>query len=286
VTHLNNFLNVKNGGPQTFLEQNLLRFPQAKTLVSSYGSAIHKAIERLIVSKKMGGEDDEEDIKTEKQKLIQWFETALKKERMSKKDYDYFRQKGEESLSAFYDQKKEDFNGDDLSEVDFRNEGVVITDERNRVAHLTGKIDKIFKNENHEYEVVDFKTGKPEFSWQSSEEDKKIKLNNYKRQLIFYKLLLENSSRYKNCKVSRGVLQFVEPVKETTEKGTVKEKIISLDLDLKNISNEEYDEYDRLKRLVCIVYDKIMNLDFPDVKDYDPSLKGIKEFEDWLLEGN
>ena len=233
----------------------------------------------------MGGEDDDEDM-GEKQKLIKWFETALKKERMSKKDYDYFRKKGEESLSAFYDQKKEDFSGDDLSEVDFRNEGVVITDERNRVAHLTGKIDKIFKNENHEYEVVDFKTGKPEFSWQASEEDKKIKLNNYKRQLIFYKLLMENSSRYKNCKVSRGVLQFVEPVKETTEKGTVKEKIISLDLDLKNISDEEYNEYDRLKRLVCIVYDKIMNLDFPDVKDYDPSLKGIKEFEDWLLEGN
>ena len=63
VTHLNNFLNVTRGGPQTFLEQNLLRFPQAKTLSSSYGSAIHKAIERLIVYKKMGEEygRDEED---------------------------------------------------------------------------------------------------------------------------------------------------------------------------------------------------------------------------------
>ncbi len=314
VTHLNNFLDVKRGGPQTFLEQNLLRFPQAKTLVSSYGSAIHKAIERLIVSKKMGkdvGELDEEGNivtfgdslpdfdnaksgersdngkQSEKQKLIKWFETALRKERMSSRDYEYYRQKGEESLSAFYDQKSEDFTGDDLSEVDFRNEGVIITDEQNRIAHLTGKIDKIFKNQNHEYEVVDFKTGKAEFSWQSSDEDKKIKLNNYRRQLIFYKLLMENSARYKNMKVSKGLLQFVEPIKETTEKGVMKNKIIGLDLDLKNLNNEELgDEYERLKKLVCIVYDKIMNLDFPDVKSYDPSLKGIRVFEDWLLEGN
>lgn len=290
VTHLNNFLDVKRGGPQTFLEQNLLRFPQAKTLVSSYGSAIHKAIERLIVSKKIGSDlDNEENIvsgtDTEKQKLIKWFETALKKERMSQRDYDYYAQKGEESLSAFYDQKREDFNGDDLSEVDFRNEGVVITDEQNRTAHLTGKIDKIFKNENHEYEVVDFKTGKAEFGWQSSDEDKKIKLNNYKRQLIFYKLLMENSGRYKNTKVSRGILQFVEPIKEKTEKGTVKDKIISLDLDLKNLNDDGINEYDRLRRLICIVYEKIMNLDFPDVTSYDPTLKGIREFEDWLLEG-
>jgi DNA helicase-2/ATP-dependent DNA helicase PcrA len=312
VTHLNNFLDVKRGGPQTFLEQNLLRFPQAKTLVSSYGSTIHKAIERLIVSKKIGkdvGELDEEgnivsfsdslpdldDVKSvdksnkhsEKQKLIKWFETALRKERMSSRDYEYYRQKGEESLSAFYDQKSEDFTGDDLSEVDFRNEGVVITDEQNRMAHLTGKIDKIFKNQNHEYEVVDFKTGKAEFSWQSSDEDKKIKLNNYRRQLVFYKLLMENSARYKNSKVSKGLLQFVEPIKETTEKGTMKNKIIGLDLDLKNLNDEELgDEYERLKKLVCIVYDKIMNLDFPDVTSYDPSLKGIRAFEDWLLEGN
>ncbi len=306
VTHLNNFLDVKRGGPQTFLEQNLLRFPQAKTLVSSYGSAIHKAIERLIVSKKMGGDigevdeegnrlsDDYADQKlgsekasgaeSEKQKLIKWFETALKKERMSHRDYEYYRQKGEESLLAFYDQKSQDFTGDDLSEVDFRNEGVVITDSKNRTAHLTGKIDKIFKNENHEYEVVDFKTGKAEFSWQSSDEDKKIKLNNYRRQLIFYKILMENSARYKNGRVSKGLLQFIEPVKETTEKGVLKNKIISLDLDLKNLNDEDMgDEYDRLKRLVCIVYDKIMNLDFPDVTAYDPSLKGIRAFEDWLL---
>ena len=97
---------------------------------------------------------------------------------------------------------------------------------------------------------------------------------------------MENSSRYKGSVVSKGVLQFVEPIKEKTVKGTVKDKIVALDLDLKNITNEEDNDYERLSRLVCIVYEKIMNLDFPDVSEYDKNLKGIRAFEDWLLENN
>ncbi len=304
VTHLNNFLNVKDGGPQKFLEQNLLRFPQAKTISSSYGSAIHKAIERLIVAKKnaiaRGGDkagekdgskdSDRADGKDgDKDFLINSFIEALKRERLGVKDYEYQKARGIEALSAFYDQKKEDFNGDDLSEVDFKHEGVILNDENAQnaqglelSAHLTGKIDKIFKNSDRQYEVVDFKTGKAEISWQTNDEDKKVKLHNYKRQLLFYKLLMENSNTYKSANVSAGLLQFVEPIKESGIKGTVKNKIVSLDLDLKDREEEMH----RLKRLTCIVYNKIMNLDFPDVSNFEPNLKGILEFEDWLLENN
>lgn len=298
VTHLNNFLNVKDGGPQKFLEQNLLRFPQAKTISSSYGSAIHKAIERFILykknnnSKKVFGANTDANTDTEKTFLISSFVEALKKERLGKKDYEYNKKRGEDALSAFYDQKQEDFNGDDLSEVDFKHEGVMLTDSGLShassktgllpFAHLTGKIDKIFKNANNQFEVVDFKTGKAEVSWQTSDEDKKIKLNNYKRQLLFYKLLMENSNTYKNSFVSSGILQFVEPIKETSAKGTLKNKIVGLSLDLQN--REE--EIDRLIRLSCIVYNKILNLDFPDVSQFEPNLKGIIAFEDWLLENN
>jgi DNA helicase-2/ATP-dependent DNA helicase PcrA len=43
VTHLRNFTNIERGGPQLFIEQNLLRFPQAKTTSSAFGTAIHHA---------------------------------------------------------------------------------------------------------------------------------------------------------------------------------------------------------------------------------------------------
>jgi hypothetical protein len=49
VTHLNNFVNISEGGPLYFIEQNLLRFPQPMNPSGVYGSAIHKAIEEIVM---------------------------------------------------------------------------------------------------------------------------------------------------------------------------------------------------------------------------------------------
>jgi len=45
VTALQNFLNVADAGPEYFVSNSLLRFPQAKNISATYGSAIHKALE-------------------------------------------------------------------------------------------------------------------------------------------------------------------------------------------------------------------------------------------------
>lgn len=42
ATALQNFLNVADAGPEKFVSNSLLRFPQAKNIAASYGSAIHK----------------------------------------------------------------------------------------------------------------------------------------------------------------------------------------------------------------------------------------------------
>lgn len=42
ATALQTFLNVADAGPETFVSNTLLRFPQAKNIAASYGSAIHK----------------------------------------------------------------------------------------------------------------------------------------------------------------------------------------------------------------------------------------------------
>jgi hypothetical protein len=42
ATALQNFLNVVDAGPEKFVSNSLLRFPQAKNIAASYGSAIHK----------------------------------------------------------------------------------------------------------------------------------------------------------------------------------------------------------------------------------------------------
>ena len=48
------------------------------------------------------------------------------------------------------------------------------------------------------------------------------------------------------------------------------------------IINKEKTE--KLKQLIEIVYKKIINLDFPDISKYSKDLKGIKQFEEDLLE--
>jgi hypothetical protein len=45
ATALQNFLNVADAGPEYFVSNSLLRFPQAKNIAATYGSAMHKALE-------------------------------------------------------------------------------------------------------------------------------------------------------------------------------------------------------------------------------------------------
>lgn len=45
ATALQNFLNIVDAGPEYFISNNILRFPQAKNVAAVYGSAMHKALE-------------------------------------------------------------------------------------------------------------------------------------------------------------------------------------------------------------------------------------------------
>ena len=263
VTHLNNFLNIEKGGPQYFLEQNLLRFPQSKTASGSYGTAIHRTLEKFILSFKKEGKLP--SIKA----ALDWFVIFLKKERLAPEDSKQYSERGLEALEAFLEKKQNEFNQKDIVEFNFRDQGVVIDG-----AELNGKIDRIVILEDGELEVHDYKTGKPLEDWEDNTDPyKKTKSYEYERQLTFYKLLVENSREFGGKKVvTKGVLDFVEPKRESGQ-------IITLDM----IITEEKTE--RLKNLVSIVYKKIKNLDFPDISKYSKDLNGIKDFEEDLLAG-
>lgn len=261
VTHLDNFLNVREGGPQMFLEKNLLRFPQAKSASGSYGSAMHKAIELLHLNFKKEG------ILPQSERLARWFESALKKERLSETDFIAYLAQGTAALAQWYDQKKGLISLSDRVEVNFKNQGVLVDG-----AHLTGKLDKIiFKEDTREIEVRDFKTGKIADEWEGEGVYEKIKLYRYKRQLMFYKLLIEHSREFSGkYTVKRGVLEFLEPYRG---------KIIDLPLEI------SAEETKRTRALIAAVWKKILSLDFPDITKYSSDLAGIIAFENDLLNG-
>jgi DNA helicase II / ATP-dependent DNA helicase PcrA len=261
VTHLNNFLDVANGGPQKFIESNLLQFPQKMLPSNSFGTATHEALNRFAVKFKAT------KILPPPEYLLEQFEKSLEEMRLNKEDFRLYLKKGRDSLGVYYEKRKDDFRLSDQSEFNFRGQGVVIGE-----AEITGKIDKmVYDDDRKEITVYDYKTGKALKDWEHGQGYDKIKSLKNTNQLIFYKLLVENARDFKGkYKVNTGFLEFLEPVG-----GEI--KLLQL-----NISEEAAE---RLKKLIRVVYKKILNLDFPDISGYSKDAEGINAFTEDLLAG-
>ncbi|MDD3191068.1 MAG: ATP-dependent DNA helicase [Candidatus Pacebacteria bacterium] len=258
VTHLNNFLDVSAGGPMRFLEQNLLRFPAAPSSASSYGTAIHNSFSEFYKRFKERG------VLPELEEFLMIFKEKLKMQKLNKKDFVEKLEQGEDELSFYYKESVGIFSAGDLLAVNFKSEGVMIGE-----CPVTGEIDRMSLEEKSKIvKVYDYKTGKPFVSWAPSDDYLKIKAYKYKDQLVFYKLLLENSRSFGKFEVVSGGIDFI---------AAPEDELIKLELE---ISDEDIE---RLKSLVAIVYKKIMTLDFPDTSKYSANFKGMQEFEDDLL---
>ncbi len=260
VTHLNNFLDVANGGPYFFLMHNLLRFPAALTPSAAYGDSVHLALKWL------HGELRQNGSLPSKTAINNYFGDMLARKHLKKTDHTRLNSRGHEAISRYMKEKSDIFEAKDLAERGFNNDGVVIGD-----ARLSGKIDIIHFKSGNRTEVLDFKTGKPAASWQGKDEFEKIKLHKYRQQLLFYKLLVENSASYQGkLVVDKGRIEFIET--------DANEKLLpSLELAY------EPKELRRFTVLINAVWQRIMSLDFPDVSKYPPTIKGITAFEEDLI---
>jgi DNA helicase-2/ATP-dependent DNA helicase PcrA len=250
-THLNTFTDLEYGGPETFLMKTLLRFPEAKSASAGFGTAIHETLQfvhgSLAKDKKMPKLDQ----------VLKYFETVLKKQRLTKSDYEKYLEKGAGDLTVFIDQFA--FDPAQISERKFARENVVLDGMR-----LNGTVDMLIVDKaQKEIIVYDYKTGNPYEKW-----EKTTKLHKYRQQLLFYKLLIENSSEFSGYTVTRGVLQFVEPLDG---------EIVSIDIYYTAA------ELAGFQKLLNAVWQHITELDLPDVSKYSTGLKGTLEFEKNLV---
>lgn len=260
ATHLGSFLDVTRGGPQNFLLQNLLRFPQAISPAAAYGSAIHEALQRAHAHYAATGKQRAlEDI-------LHDYEQSLTSYRLNPQDIETYTQKGVDTLQAFLASAHDSFTRGQKVELSFATQQSLIGE-----AHLTGKLDLVDINqEDKRITVTDYKTGHAAASWQGKTDYEKAKLHRYRQQLMFYKLLVEHSRDYHSYTVERGVLQFVEP----TQQGS----IVSLEDDFSGAELETF------AKLIDGVWKRIKALDLPDTSAYEQSYKGILAFEQDIID--
>ncbi len=254
-THLNAFIDMEYGGPEIFLLQTLLRFPQAPGEDGEFGNAIHETLEwyqhKII-----------KNTPVTINKLTKEFDKRLNKRYIPKNRMDYFRKRGHQALRLYAQARKETLKSYAETEVDFRKEGVLLGK-----AHLSGKIDRLeIDKKSKIVNIIDFKTGKTYTKWEKS-----IKLLKYKQQLYFYKILIEGSHSWQNYKVASARLEFVEP----DQNGKIVDPLYV------NFDKKEEKE---LKQLIRIVWHKIQNLDLPNTSKYTQNLRGTMDFIKQLLE--
>ncbi len=234
VTALNNYMTC----PWQYFYNNLIRIPKPYSKFQIYGSVIHKVLREVFDKAK-------HDKKVNKTPILSRFEEILSGHTLSTTDYKELLEKGKTALSGYFDKYHSIWHKNVFTE--FKVEGVSVdveVEDKVIKVPLKGFLDKIEILDDNEVNVVDYKTGKPK-SRNAIEGNTKTSDGNYFRQLVFYKLLmdeLKDSSGQTRYKMVEGVIDFVEPDQRGNYK---KEKFVikesekeDLIADIKDVSKE------------------------------------------------
>lgn len=260
ITHLQHFLNVADGGPNEWFMRYLLRFPQPVTPHMALGIAVHNTLDAAHKFLQQNG------TQRPLEELLQDFETSLQRCRLSPADERHELARGRAMLTQYLTERYKDFKPAERFEYDLGSKRLNLGD-----VQVTGKVDRITPVGDREVCVVDFKTGKPMFAWETSDQHKAIAMYHYKQQLAFYRLLLEESDAFgPGTKVVDTALEYIHP----DASGQLAPLLHYTPSD---------DDIKRLQRLAQAAWKRMCSLDFPDTSHYEKSLKGIQQFEEDLL---
>lgn len=253
-TNLINFLDITNGGPQTFLERNLLRLPTAKTDYMRHGTAMHAALEYMQKQINSGMTPPLKDLQRE-------YARALSLEHMHPQDYKRQLEYGKEVLGKLVNEFNYTLTKGSQPEQSLSN--ILVGD-----ARISGKLDRIDYIDSETLRIVDYKTGKALSSFDTKDKTKEVKAWKHKLQLTFYALLARNHPKLQKYTTIKGQMAYIEADQ------------------LKHIELEYIptpEEIDQLSKVIQVVWKSIMNMDLPDTSIYEPSLGGIELFIDDLL---
>ena len=220
VTALNNYLEC----PWAYFYRNLVRIPEAPNKHLSFGNAVHAALKSYFdaLSGKVDSGGEATGAPGEdrgKAYLMQRFEESIAHEPIKESEYEEALEKGRRALPLFYDE----YHAGWLASPTVRralNEARIEALPLEDGTLINGKLDRIeflgdasvgARGDNaaalEPVRVIDYKTGKPK-SRNDIEGNTASSDGNYKRQLVFYKLLLDKEGKRD---MKDGVIQFIEP---------------------------------------------------------------------------
>lgn len=203
VSALNNYLTC----PWRYFFLNLLRVPQVEERHQLFGTAIHETLKIFFDGYK-------NDRPLSRAEFLKQFENSLNRKALSDSDYELFLERGRKALGGYFDEykgtwPKNIFNEYSISGIHLP---VKLEDGRNINVILRGQLDKVEFLDGSEVNVVDYKTGNPK-SRREIEGETQNSEGNYKRQLIFYKILIDHFGKA-GFSMQTGEIDFVEPNKQ------------------------------------------------------------------------
>ncbi len=227
--------------PLSFYYEHILRVPFLKSDALAFGSAVHDALERFFKEMKVGG------IFPEKELLITYFKNALfgQSASFTPVQWDRRTEQGTTMLTEYYDHYINSFSKN--VEIEFQVPRMQIDG-----VWVTGKIDKI-EFDGDSCTVVDYKTGDPDKSASANTaapNDKAPNGGDYWRQMVFYKLLIDNIPD-RPWKVGMGMFEYLEKSKKSNEYKRIIIPMFQSDLDVvrgqikdvwSRIQNHEFDK--------------------------------------------
>jgi DNA helicase-2/ATP-dependent DNA helicase PcrA len=247
ATHLTHFLDVSRNNLDTFLEDNILKFPRPASDVLAHGNAMHAAMELAQIQTS----NNTFNLQAIKRKYSQ----KLEKENLTSDVVEKLTNRAFRQIDALFGGLGLKFSDSGLPEQSYS----AITPNG---LHLSGKIDRIDMIDDKTIRIIDYKTGKPITTPQSKSKDILLKQWRHHIQLGFYILLIKQ----------------LRPFKDKT----ILARIIQLDATSQDHLYIDYtideNELDQIEVIATKVYERIKSLDFPDTAHYSKDYAGVRQF--------
>jgi DNA helicase-2/ATP-dependent DNA helicase PcrA len=192
--------------PLSFYYENVLNVPYSSSEAAAYGTAVHYALRRL-------GERAKGEVPLSVEGFLHDFETELERQKifLTQEQFERRLMLGRRDLPIYFKNRVSFFTPKNLLEVELDVRNVVV-----QGVPLKGSIDKIERLDKQKVRVIDYKTGKLYKDKLQPPTQNNPLGGDYWRQVVFYKILLENYQAFQ-WQVVEGKIDYIEPDSKTKE---------------------------------------------------------------------